>query len=60
MDLEGIMLSELSQRERQVPHYFTYMLNFLKKSKQMNKQNKNRLIETANTQMFAAWVRGDE
>mgnify|MGYP002477814164 CR=1 FL=1 len=42
MDLEGIMLSEISQREKeipQVPYDFTYMWN-LKKTEQMNKHNK--------------------
>ena len=40
MDLEGIMLGEISQtRERQITYNITYMQN-LKKIKQMNKQNK--------------------
>ena len=37
MDLEGIMLSELSQTEKEIPYDSTYMWNI---KKQSNKQNK--------------------
>ena len=36
MDLEGIILSEMSDRERQIPYYFIYMWNLNNK---INKQN---------------------
>ena len=41
MGLEGIMLREMSERERQIPFGFTYIWNL-----KQNKQNKTRLIET--------------
>ena len=51
MDVGGIMLSELSQKEkRQMPDDFTYMYNL--KSK-INKQKRNRLIDTKNILMGA-------
>ena len=40
--LEGIMLSEISQRQRQIPYGFTHMWDL------KNKQNRNRLIGTEN------------
>ena len=48
MDLEGIMLTEISQTEkdRYTPYDFTYMWN-LRKNKQA-KQNVKRLIDTEN------------
>ena len=42
MDLEGIMLSEMSDGERQTLYDFTYIWN-LKKNPQ---ENRNRLIDT--------------
>ena len=47
-DLEGIMLTEISQTEkdRYTPYDFTYMWN-LRKNKQA-KQNVKRLIDTEN------------
>jgi len=39
IDLEGIMLSEIRQRERQILYVITYMWNL--KSKQTSKYNKN-------------------
>ena len=46
MDLEGIMLSEISQR--QIPYDFTYMWN---PKEEMNKQHRNRLIDIENKQV---------
>ena len=45
MDLESIMLSEISQSERQLPYDFTYMWNLMNK---INKQNRNRLTDIEN------------
>ena len=36
MDLEDIMLNEITQTERQIPHNLTYMFNLKNK---INKQN---------------------
>ena len=44
MDLEGIMLSEISQRE--TLHDFTYMWNLKNKTNEQTQQNRTRLIET--------------
>ena len=44
MDLEDIMLSEMSDTERQIPYDFTYMWSL----KNKNKQNRNRLIDAEN------------
>ena len=48
MDLEAIMLSEISQTEKDQYHdYLTYMWNLKQnKTKQMNTQNKNRLTDS--------------
>lgn len=53
VDLKGIVLSEMSQTERQIPHDFTYLWNPQKTTTktQMNKQNK--LIDTENRLMVA-------
>ena len=48
MDLEGIMLSEI--RQRQITNYFTYMGNIKNKK---NKQNRNRLTGTVNKSRVA-------
>ena len=42
MGLEGIMLSEISQIKKEIPHNF----NLYVESKEENKQNRNRLIDT--------------
>ena len=42
IDLEGIILSEIHQRERQI-HDFTYRWNL---TKEQTEQNRNRLIDT--------------
>ena len=47
MDLEGIMLCEIIQR--QVAHDFTCMLNLRNKTKQIE----DRLIDTENTSVVA-------
>ena len=41
MDLEGIMLSEINQTEKDIPYDLTYMWNLNK-----NSNNKTRLIDT--------------
>ena len=40
MDLENIMLSEISQLEKDIPYDFTHMWNLMDK---LNKQNRDRL-----------------
>ena len=37
MDLEGIMLSEISQKERKIPYDFTYIWNLKNKAKHKQK-----------------------
>ena len=39
MDLEGIMLSEISQRQKQILYYITYMWS-LRQRRQTNEYNK--------------------
>ena len=47
MDLHSIMLFEINQiKKDQTPYDFTHMWNL--KNKQMNKQNKNKLIDKEN------------
>lgn len=45
MKPEGILLSEISQRDRKIPYNFIHMWN-LKKKKTKEKQNKNKIIDT--------------
>ena len=45
MDLEGIMLSEISQTEKN-KYYFTYMWNLKNKTNEQTKHNITRLIGT--------------
>ena len=49
MDLEGIVLSK-TNRERQMPHDFTYMWNLKNK---INNKNRNKLIDTEKKLMIA-------
>lgn len=60
IDLEGVMLSEISQsadRERQILNDFIYMES--KKTKQMDKQNRSRFVDTGNRQgVFRVQVEG--
>ena len=52
MDLEGIMLSEISQigKDGYIPYDYTYMWNLKKKKKKKKQAKKNvkRLIDTEN------------
>ena len=48
VDLRDIMLSEMSEKERQVPYDFTYMWNLKHKTNEQIKQNRNNLIDTEN------------
>ena len=46
VDLEGIMLSEVSQTERQIPHDFTYVRNLTNKiNEQTNQRQTHRYRE---------------
>ena len=60
IDLEGVILSEISQsadRERQILNDFIYMES--KKTKQMDKQNRSRFVDTWNRQgVFRVQVEG--
>lgn len=60
IDLEGVILSEISQsadRERQILNDFIYMES--KKTKQMDKQNRSRFVDTGNRQgVFRVQVEG--
>ena len=56
MDLEGIMLSEISQTERQILFDVTYMWN-LKKMQHTSEQNRkaaDRLTDTENKQVVSS------
>ena len=67
MDLEGIMLSKVSQTEKDKYHYdFTHVWN-IKRKREMNKQNKTKHIDTQNRLVVtrgerrrgrAKWVKG--
>ena len=50
MDLEGIVLSEISQRQKDKSYDITYMWNLKNK---INKQNRNRLTNTENKWMVS-------
>lgn len=57
IDLEGVMLSEISQsadRERQILNDFIYMES--KKTKQMDKQNKKGVIEQGGSCQKGGWM----
>ena len=45
MDLEGILLSEMSGRERQILYVFTYMWNLKKKTNKYNKPKSDSQIQ---------------
>ena len=53
MYLEGTVLSEISQTERDMPYDFTYMWNL-----KIKKQNRNKLRDTQNILMVDRW-KGD-
>ena len=40
-----------SSRERQIPYNFIYMWNLRNETKQTNKQNRNKIIDTENIVM---------
>ena len=48
MYLLGIMLTEISQTETQMPYGLVYMWNLKYKTKDWTKQNRNRLTDTEN------------
>ena len=52
IDLEGIMLSEISQTEKEKYHKISFIYRILKKNKK-NKYNINYLIDTENILMVA-------
>lgn len=62
MDLEFLMLSKISQSEKD-KYFIILLICFVRKTKQRNKQSKNRLVDTENKQMVArgkgerCWVR---
>ena len=47
MDFEGIMLSEMSYKERQIPYNLTYMWN-----PKIKKNNKEKNLELINTYSY--------
>ena len=49
MDLESILLSEISQRKSSTVRFHLYV----ERKKQMNKQNRNRQIDTENNLVVA-------
>ena len=52
MDLEGIILSEVSQKEKDKYHVIIYMWN-LKYDKSTHLRNRNRLTDTENRLLLA-------
>ena len=56
MDLEDIMLSEISQIERQILYVFTYMWNLKSKTNE-KQQNRNRHTDTKNKLVFTRGAR---
>ena len=48
MELEGIMLSDISQMEKKIPYDFTHMCNITNKINEQTKPNKNKHIDTEN------------
>ena len=57
MDLEGIMLSEKSQTEKEKQRMFSLMCG-IQKNKQTNKQSRNKLIDTEQELTVAKWEAG--
>ena len=53
MELEDIMLSEISQRERQILHDFTYIWNLKNKKTKQNKTHRYRVVVSREE---GAWV----
>ena len=56
MDLKGIMLSEISQTEKDKDCMISHMCEIIKKK--MNKQNRNRLIDAGNKLVVTRCSRG--
>ena len=56
--LELDMLSEISQIEKDECYDITYMWNLKKKKKQRTKNNKTKLIDTANTVVASVTEQG--
>lgn len=56
MDLEGIMLSGISQRKDK--HHVISLICVIKKTRQMNKQNINKPIDIENNLMAAKKKKG--
>ena len=56
MDLEGIMLREISQKQKN--KYCT--ISYVESKKQMNKQNRNRLLDTESKLVVARGEGGGE
>ena len=52
IDLEDIMLSEISQTEKDKNHCMISLICGIQKTKQMNKQNISRVINSENKQMW--------
>ena len=55
MDLEGIILSEISQTKTNTRLFHLYVES---KKQKMNKQNRNRLIDTENKLVVSRGERG--
>ena len=47
-DLDGVMQSKMSVRERQIPYDFIYMWDLQNKANGLTKQNRNRFMDTEN------------
>ena len=56
MDLEGIILSEISQSEKTSICMISLVCGIYK-TKQMNRQNRNRFIDTKNKLISCSWIR---
>ena len=57
MDLQGLMLSELNQREKDKYCVIIYMWNIKNKTIACIRQNRNRLIDTENNLMVSSGKR---
>ena len=58
MDFQGIMISEISQR--QIIHDFTYIWQLRNQTSEQTQLNGNRVLDSENKQVVAKGVKGEE
>ena len=60
VDLEGIMVNKMSDKERQIPHCIMYMWNLTKYSKLVNTTKKKQTTDKENKLVVASGEKGQD